>query len=118
MIERNIVLLEQVSGQLGRGQILRRVIPLEASGVKTGMLNAYRMLIIPEVARVEGDILLMHYLVYRAIAINDIVDADAAVGVLEHVERILSCALDIVDHHLQNCKIVGTVGSIVGAGSF
>src|SRR5579885_3010599 len=102
MIQRKMILLEQVSGQLGRGQVFRGVVPLEASGIKTGMLNAYRVLVVPEVARVKGNIFLVYDLIHGAVAIHNILDADAAIDVLEYVECILCRALDIVDDHLQN----------------
>src|SRR4051812_9371141 len=81
------------------------------------MLYAYRVLIIPEVAGLISNILVVQHLIDRAIAINNIMSAHLLTRILKNVQRIQRSALNIVNHHLQHIILPGPPGALIGAGS-
>jgi hypothetical protein len=115
MVHWNVIFIRQIGNQLSRPQIFCCVIPEKASCIKACMLDADRMLIVPEVAYVEGDIFFVEQLIHCPIGIDDVVDAHTTIHILESIDAIQRSPFYIVNSYKIDRQITGTIRTYIGA---
>src|SRR5258707_597838 len=117
VVERQVVLFEQVRDQFRRSQVLAGIIPAVAGRIHPGMFDADRMLVVPVVAGVIGNVLLVYNLVDSPITVDNIVDTGDVFDILENAERFLGRALDIVNNNLVDGKVSRSLSALEITGS-
>src|SRR5215472_6725225 len=114
VVERDVVLGQQVGDQLGGAEVFGRVVPLIAGGVHTDVLDADGPLVVPEVSFLEGDVLLVQALVNRAVGVHHVVDADPVALVPERSDGVIQGLLGVLDGGGQQWQVGRPFGGVVG----
>src|SRR5689334_3423373 len=100
VIQRNIILFQQVRGQLRRTKIFSSIVPLIPGSIEARVLDTDRVVIIPAITNMEGNIFLMKHLIHRAIGIDDVVNAVSAFDILEDTQTGVERSLNVMNIHI------------------
>src|SRR5579863_981713 len=114
VVERDVVLGQQVGDQLRGAEILGRVIPLVTGGIDADVLDTDGPLVVPEIPVLEGDVLLVQALVDRAVGVHHVVDADPVALIPERGDGVIQVLLGVVNRDSQHRQVAGPAGGVVG----